>query len=140
MPDQYPEVGQLQADVHATDDGVIEQLTDVKLFKTTIVPPDIVREFRALPVTVIGEDVEVETSSKVTPFGVTKVRRMPEFANVNVVAPVRVRVWPVVEALTEKVAPRRQPNRLKILKLQLFGCKNLLTGTIQNICTAELIL
>jgi hypothetical protein len=89
---------------------------------------------------VIGEDVEVETSSKVTPFGVTKVRRMPEFANVNVVAPVRVRVWPVVEALTEKVAPRRQPNRLKILKLQLFGCKNLLTGTIQNICTAELIL
>ena len=80
--------------------------TLVKLFVMTSVPPDIVRLFLLVPTTEIAEPVADVTSSKVVPFGVTNVRRIPEFVKLKSVEFTRVKVCPVLVALTENVAPR----------------------------------
>lgn len=106
VPLQFPAVGQLQPAVHEIELGVRLQLTEVKLLTTVSPPPVIVRLALLTPVTVIALLVDVVTSRIVFPAGVVKALRIPELANVKLVASTRVTVCPVEVAETAKVAPR----------------------------------
>lgn len=83
------------------------QETPEILFVTIRLPPLTVRLARLFPVTWIADPVAVVISKIVSPFGVTKLRRIPEFVKLKVVEPLRVRLCPELVADTENVAPRR---------------------------------
>ena len=70
----------------------------------------------------------------VSPFGVTKLRRIPEFVKLKVVAPVRVRLWPVLVAETAKVAPRNPV----IEKLGTRETTSLAAGMVQELAPLPL--